>query len=277
MPLLPAINAKGPALPAGLQGGAGPWRADWLGAETLGLDGDEHVGALHEGDGGLADFEAKLLDGGVGDGAGDGQAVLGGDGHMAVDGALLDFGDLAAELVAGRDLQVLAGLGEHDVGGLDHGDGGLAGLEAEILDGLAGDVGLDVLAGGNLDGDDGVDGALLDGDDGAGELVASGDLHGVRPFVMCGRLPLQVPRLVDEGNYRPWGLALRSSHQHLSSVVPTRANQQSDARRKDPICPIANLAMPFCHSILRPVPAILYDGVSIEPRAGASSAEGKTP
>ena len=153
-----------------------------LGAGTLGLDGDEHVGALHEGDGGLADLEAELLDGGVGDGAGDGQAVLGGDGHMAVDGALLDLGDLAAELVAGRDLQVLAGLGEHDVGGLDHGDGRLAGLEAELLDGLAGDVSLDVLAGGNLDGDDGVDGTLLDGDDGAGELVASGDLHDVLPF-----------------------------------------------------------------------------------------------
>ena len=82
----------------------------WLGAGTLGLDGHEHVGALHEGDGGLADLEAELLDGGVGDGAGDGQAVLGGDGHMAVDGALLDLGDLAAELVAGRDLQVLAAL-----------------------------------------------------------------------------------------------------------------------------------------------------------------------
>ena len=78
-----------------------------LGAGTLGLDGDEHVGALHEGDGGLADLEAELLDGGVGDGAGDGEAVLGGDGHVAVDGALLNLGDVAAELVAGRDLQAL--------------------------------------------------------------------------------------------------------------------------------------------------------------------------
>ena len=45
-------------LPAGLQDGAGLWRADWLGGEALGLDGDEHVGALHEGDGGT--FACRL-------------------------------------------------------------------------------------------------------------------------------------------------------------------------------------------------------------------------
>lgn len=187
MPSLPAINAKAPRCLLVCRAARSLGVRGWLGGEALRLDGDEHVGALHEGDGGLADLEAELLDGGVGDGAGDGEAVLGGDGYMAVDGALLNLGDLAAELVAGRNLQVLASLGEHDVGGLDHGDGGLAGLEAEILDGLAGDVGLDVLAGGNLDGDDGVDGTLLDGDDGAGELVASGDLHGVLPLNGCGR------------------------------------------------------------------------------------------
>ena len=32
----------------------------WPGAGTLRLDGDEHIGALHEGDGGLADIK-KIL------------------------------------------------------------------------------------------------------------------------------------------------------------------------------------------------------------------------
>ena len=50
---------------------------------------------------------------------------------------------------------------DDDVRGLDNGDGGLAGLQAQVLDGLVGDVGLDGRIA-EVDGDDAVHGTVLD-------------------------------------------------------------------------------------------------------------------
>ncbi len=70
---------------------------------------------------------------------------------------------------------------DDDVGGLDDGDGLGADGQAELLDGGVRDRRGDDQAGGDLDLDDAVHGALGDLNDGAGELVTCGELHDV-PF-----------------------------------------------------------------------------------------------
>ena len=66
----------------------------------------------------------------------------------------------------------------HDFGGLDDGVGGLAGFQAQLLDGGQGDGGADGRAV-HVEGDDAVDGAFVDFDDFAGELISGAEFHDV--------------------------------------------------------------------------------------------------
>src|SRR5258708_23124034 len=67
------------------------------------VEADHHVGRLDDGVGRLADFQAKLIDGFIGDRGRDGGAI-----HIEPDmrggGAFLDFENLALEPVSGADL-----------------------------------------------------------------------------------------------------------------------------------------------------------------------------
>jgi len=115
------------------------------------------------------------------------------DGHVAVHGTLDDLHDLAIDLVAGGNaLDLLRG--EHDVGGLDDRVALLALDQAELLDGLHGNVGLDGVVVAAADDDDRVDGAFLHALDGALDLVACADLHGVLPFFTAISSPLPRPK-----------------------------------------------------------------------------------
>src|SRR5271170_4352878 len=63
-----------------------------------------HIGRLDDGNGFVADFEAKFVDGLVGDGRGDHDAMTGIDPHMGRRLALLYGDDLALELIARAEL-----------------------------------------------------------------------------------------------------------------------------------------------------------------------------
>src|ERR1700722_6094333 len=67
------------------------------------VEADHHVGRLDDGVGRLADFQAELIDGFVGDRGRDSGAIYV-EPDMRRGGALLDFGDLALEPVSGADL-----------------------------------------------------------------------------------------------------------------------------------------------------------------------------
>lgn len=161
------------------------------------VDGYEHVGRLHDGDGCSAFGQAEIVDCLVGDRSGDLGTVGDFDGHMAVHGTLFNLGDGSGELVAGRDGSNALIAGSYkDVGCLDDGDGFFAFGKAEILDCLHGDVALDGLIA-DLDGYDAVHGTFLDGGYGACELITCRNFHSVLLF-LCAPLTGGVA-LLDDG------------------------------------------------------------------------------
>lgn len=148
-----------------------------MGCRGLGRDGQNDVAGLDQCRSRGANTQLQLFGGIVGDDGID-QATTGQlDSHLGVDGTLAQALHLAAQLVAGTELQVALTGQHYDPGGLDQGRGRFTHGQPQRLGTGFGDYGHQLVATGQGQFYFGVDRAVDQGGDGAFEYIPCADFH----------------------------------------------------------------------------------------------------